>query len=224
MPKPTFLNLAPEKRDRIVELAIDEFARLPYAQASLSRIVARAGIAKGSIYQYFENKLDLYRWLLTEEVPRRKLAHMQARAEAEAPADFEGMLRSMVRSGMRFMLDDPRLAQVGIAVTLPTTDPELRALYRDVRGGGRQAFAAMLDAARTRGQVRDDIELDTVVDVLSVLLTSGLREVLLGRLGIDLLDLIEEGSGAGLDDDALDRIVGEVVDLVFHGIGPEPRQ
>lgn len=222
MPKPTFLNLAPEKRDRIVELAIDEFARLPYAQASLSRIVARAGIAKGSIYQYFENKLDLYRWLLTEEVPRRKLAHMRARAEVEAPADFEGLLRSMVRSGMRFMLDDPRLAQLGVAVTLPATDPELRALYRDVRKVGRDAFAAMLEGARTQGQVRDDVELDTVVDFLSAMLTCGLREVLLGRLGLDVLELIDEGAGSELDDQALDRVVAELVDLVFRGI--EPRQ
>ena len=39
MPKPTFLKLAPKKRARIVELALDEFAAVPYAQASLSLIV-----------------------------------------------------------------------------------------------------------------------------------------------------------------------------------------
>src|SRR5690242_14812279 len=77
-PKSTFLNLPPEKRERIIELAIEEFSERPYAQASLSRIVARAGIAKGSVYQYFEDKRDLYRWLLTEEVPRRKLAWVAA--------------------------------------------------------------------------------------------------------------------------------------------------
>ena len=45
MPTSTFLNLPADKRGRIVELAIEEFSERPYAQASLSRIVARAGIA-----------------------------------------------------------------------------------------------------------------------------------------------------------------------------------
>lgn len=226
MPKPTFLNLSPEKRDRIVELAIDEFSRLPYQQASLSRIVARAGIAKGSIYQYFDNKLDLYRWLLTQEVPRRKLGYMQARAAAVAPRGFVATLRSMVSSGMRFMLDNPRLAQLGSAVTLPTADPQLRELYREVQGIGRQGFAAMISAAREKGELRDDVALDTVVDVLSVLLTSGVRAVVLGRLGVDVHDLFErrdhEGDGARgpLDDATLDAMVDEVVDLVFRGVGP----
>ena len=74
MPKPTFENLPDAKRELIIQLAAEEFAAHAYRQASLSRIVARAGIAKGSVYQYFDNKLDLYRWLMTEELPRQKMA------------------------------------------------------------------------------------------------------------------------------------------------------
>ena len=49
MASTTFDNLPAEKRERIIELALAEFAEHPYALASLSRIVERAGIAKGSI-------------------------------------------------------------------------------------------------------------------------------------------------------------------------------
>lgn len=52
--------------------ALAEFSDRPYIEASLSQIARRARIPKGSVYQYFEDKLDLYRWLLTEETPRRK--------------------------------------------------------------------------------------------------------------------------------------------------------
>jgi AcrR family transcriptional regulator len=92
MPKPTFLNLPDDKRERITELALDEFSTHPYRQASLSRIVARAGIAKGSMYQYFENKLDLYRWLVTDELERRRLEWLQTNAVEPAnsePANSE---------------------------------------------------------------------------------------------------------------------------------------
>ena len=64
MPKQTFFNLAESKRDAFLELAIDEFAKNDYKNASISRIVEKAGIAKGSFYQYFENKADLYLYLI----------------------------------------------------------------------------------------------------------------------------------------------------------------
>ena len=44
MPKPTFTHLPAVKRQTIIDLALAEFAEHPYAVASLSQIVARAGI------------------------------------------------------------------------------------------------------------------------------------------------------------------------------------
>lgn len=64
MPKPTFYNLPQDKQTYILGHAVQEFARHPYEQASLSEIVSRAGIAKGSMYQYFEDKADLYKYVV----------------------------------------------------------------------------------------------------------------------------------------------------------------
>ena len=52
----TFLNLPEAKQARIIEAALAEFADKGYPQASLNVIVARSGIAKGSLYQYFTDK------------------------------------------------------------------------------------------------------------------------------------------------------------------------
>ena len=64
MPNNTFFNLTADKRSRIIENAIREFADNPYNVASISNIVREADIAKGSFYQYFEDKQDLYRYLI----------------------------------------------------------------------------------------------------------------------------------------------------------------
>ena len=64
MPQQTFFNLPEEKRQQILQVAIDEFAENEYDNVSISRIVARAGIAKGSFYQYFSDKEDLYGYIL----------------------------------------------------------------------------------------------------------------------------------------------------------------
>lgn len=64
MPKSTFFNLPKEKMDRIIEIAVKEFKEYSYENASINRIVENAEISKGSFYQYFEDKKDLYKYIL----------------------------------------------------------------------------------------------------------------------------------------------------------------
>jgi AcrR family transcriptional regulator len=58
-----FLNLNPEKQDRILNAALKEFAQKGYQNASTNEIVKEAGISKGLLFHYFNNKKDLYLFL-----------------------------------------------------------------------------------------------------------------------------------------------------------------
>lgn len=62
----TFLRLPEEKRSRILDAAWEEFTRVSFADASINQIVRRAGIARGSFYQYFKDKESLMAYLLGE--------------------------------------------------------------------------------------------------------------------------------------------------------------
>ncbi len=55
-----FKNLEPEKKERIINAALREFARSGYEKASTNAIIKEANIAKGSLFNYFNNKKDLY--------------------------------------------------------------------------------------------------------------------------------------------------------------------
>ena len=68
LPKDTFYNLPEDKRQLILDTAIDEFAEFGYDKASINRIVEKTGIAKGSFYQYFEDKKDLFKYLIERSV------------------------------------------------------------------------------------------------------------------------------------------------------------
>src|SRR3954467_7246428 len=105
MPKDTFHNLPEARRARLVREAIVEFSDRTYAEASLSQIARRAQIPKGSFYQYFEDKLDLYRWLLTEEAPRMKREFLAAAGVADL---FWTRLETMIERGMAFLVEHPR--------------------------------------------------------------------------------------------------------------------
>lgn len=58
-----FLNLNQEKQDRILNAALKEFAQKGYQNASTNEIVKEAGISKGLLFHYFNNKKDLYLFL-----------------------------------------------------------------------------------------------------------------------------------------------------------------
>ena len=66
MPSETFLRLPEEKRERFLEAAWAEFTRVKFADVSINQIVRRAGIPRGSFYQYFADKETLFSYLLED--------------------------------------------------------------------------------------------------------------------------------------------------------------
>lgn len=64
MPSSTFLNLPAEKQEKLLEAATREFSHRPFNEASINQIIKEAGIPRGSFYMYFQDKEDLFRYLL----------------------------------------------------------------------------------------------------------------------------------------------------------------
>lgn len=86
--KNTFMNLDPIKKKRIVEGALKEFSEHGYKEASTNTLVKELGISKGSLFKYFESKLDLYQYII-DLTTDHLLAHMEKfqRVEKRAPMD-----------------------------------------------------------------------------------------------------------------------------------------
>ncbi|WP_423189914.1 TetR/AcrR family transcriptional regulator [Alkalibacterium sp. f15] len=64
MPTQTFFNLPEDKKKRLIAGAMKEFSAKSLNEASISNIVKNAKISRGSFYQYFEDKKDLYFFLI----------------------------------------------------------------------------------------------------------------------------------------------------------------
>lgn len=60
MPKETFFNLSEEKQENVMRAAITEFSKHGFEKGNIGDIAKSAGVAKGSMYQYFENKRELF--------------------------------------------------------------------------------------------------------------------------------------------------------------------
>ena len=72
MPSQTFFNLPKEKQDRIMAAAREEFFTHSFDEASINRLIKAAGIPRGSFYQYFADKEDVY-FYLGDQISQRMI-------------------------------------------------------------------------------------------------------------------------------------------------------
>jgi len=101
----TFYRLAEEKRTRILSSAHREFAQHIYEKSSINRILDDAKVPKGSFYQYFDDKSDLF-YLCMYAVYEKIL---KARAEKGESLIGTGMLRMKqlgYEKGYQFFSED----------------------------------------------------------------------------------------------------------------------
>lgn len=67
-----FLKTDEAKQEKIINAALWEFAKKDYSRASTNRIVEEAGISKGILFHYFQNKIGLYEYLLDYSIGTMK--------------------------------------------------------------------------------------------------------------------------------------------------------
>ena len=58
--KDKFLELSEEKKQKMINAAMEVFGKYKYRHASCNEIAAKAGISKGLLFYYFDNKKSLY--------------------------------------------------------------------------------------------------------------------------------------------------------------------
>ncbi len=220
MPKPTFQNLPPEKRERITAAAIAEFSSVPYARATLDRIVDAAGVSKGSMYQYFAGKADLYRWLLTEYLPGRKMAAIGASAP-EPGASVWAVLEQAFLAGVRFAAAEPSLTRLGLRFLRDhEIEPSLAAIRQQHRAASDAWLQALLGAAKERGELRADLDVSMTSGFLAHALGEGMLDQLARRVGLTLDGFFEQPAATqGLSDDELMELVRGVTRLFREGAG-----
>jgi AcrR family transcriptional regulator len=223
MPKPTFDNLPQDKRQRVIEAAIDEFSSQPYAKATLDRIVEAAGISKGSMYQYFSGKADLYRWLMTAYLPERKMAAIGAEAPP-SDASIWAVLEQAFLSGVKFTAAEPGLTRLGVRFMRDhELEPDLVEVSRQNRQAADAYLTGLLKAARDRGELRADVEIPAASGFLAHALGEGMLDLLARRLGISLEDLLDQPDAVqSLTTKELRDVVRSVTRLFREGVGATP--
>ena len=210
MPKATFFNLPEEKRRTIERLAVEEFAENDYHQASISRLVDRAGIAKGSFYQYFEDKEELFQYLLGLAA-EQKAEFLEQALAADSEGTIYDQLRRLMRRGLEFEFSHPGLAQIGYRAYYGEA-PLSEDVLQNLRRGGRQFFRALIERGQAEGTIDESLDPELLGWLFSVVFNN-LGDYLIDRLEIDPAELQAQGISA-IDRAAYDPLVDEIIRLL----------
>jgi AcrR family transcriptional regulator len=151
----TFIETA--RRNQIVAAAIDTIAEVGYAQASLARIAARAGISPGLISYHFAGKDDLIEQVV-RDVLAEAAAYMQPRIRAETTGS--GMLRAYIESNLAFVRDhrNHMAAIHAIARNGATADLQRRFNRDGGVGQAERLLGELLARFQAAGQLRPDFD------------------------------------------------------------------
>lgn len=217
MPKQTFFNLPDEKRHQIIDIAIDEFADNDYDNASISRIVARAGIAKGSFYQYFANKEDLFGYLVDLIAQEKAAAFSLDHPDPEHVGIFN-YIRWIFMNSAEFEVSHPRLSRIG---------------YRMLKGGANEnrVYAQAMDSALTyyrnivilgkaQGDIAPDINDDLAANVFRLMMSEMGRYIvqqIVAQYGGDW-----QGKQAIIDFPEARQMYEQTLQMLEFGLRPQP--
>jgi len=210
-PKPTFLNLSEDKRRRILQAALSEFAEKGYAKASVNAIVKATGIAKGSLYQYFHGKEQLFLYLFEDFLARVKQAVKDA-VDNSGDGRFFEQIAAVFAAGQRFVESYPDYYQIYLRVLFEKEMPLRGSLLQRIRLFSADYFGPLCDRCKKEGQIRDDIATDQIIFLVDALLDRYLQDYA-ERLAAD-----EGREGKGLHD-AAQATAETLLEILQHGLG-----
>ena len=173
MPKQTFLNLPAEKRQAIVNAAMDEFAEYGFEAASINRIVENGGISKGSFYQYFSDKMDVFKHLI-DLLAQEKTEFFKDMHPPGSNQSVFGYFRWLMKIGMEFNTKNPKLVKA-VARVMLNEGMYYGQFFADARKQTLDALADMIERAKQNGEMDKNVDTGmaaTVMDAWSNIISA----------------------------------------------------
>ncbi len=197
MPTETFRHLNNDKKELFLRAAYEEFSAHSYAEASVSRIVRCLGIAKGSVYQYFKDKRELYFYLL-DLASERKFDYIREKLhdqEAEGSTrDFFSLHRDLIRAGTEFDFSYPRYSAIVSRAMTETGTNELGNVAGELKDRSLNFLRDYVDIAVEKGEIRKDIPPDLIAQLVNAM-TLSLGTYMEQKYGFSLVAHVNGGAG-----------------------------
>ena len=205
----TFRRLDPDKQQAVIDALLTEAAAVGPDRVRIQAVAGRAGVAVGSMYQYFPNRENLLEFAI----------RLCARSWVEMFDTYIPMLAALpLREGLRaYILGGLELNEVDQGVVRFFGQAAYQGLEGNVRkaltpiaGKMRLAVHEMLVQAKNRGGIRTDIDVEATARALNAFLIALGDGQLFPYLNT-YYQLTDEGM-------PFDRVLNAAIDLVLRGL------
>ncbi len=189
------------RRKAILDIARDTFLAEGYAATSMSAIAARLGGSKGTLYNYFRSKEELFEAMMREECAAETVAMTSLALEGE----IDVVLRALGGAFVRFILSSKAVGIHRIVAAETSRFPELgRMFYEEGPRRTITVVAGFLAARMAEGRLRRT-DPERAAQHLMALLKSGVHQMFLW------------GIAPPMDDAEVDAHVEVAVETFLHG-------
>lgn len=207
-----FDRLPQEKKERILQASIDEFAEHGFHQASINRLVSRLGIAKGSIFQYFGSKERLFAFVFDYAIEMVK-SKLRSVRDVTKEMSFPHRLKSILWAGINFVEQHPNIYRLYLKMIFQDNFPLRDELLKKIHLMSADFLTSLVEHAISRGEVRKDLDVDFIVFFLNSVLDRFIQ-----AYTVAFWD-----AGAGIyraDKEELGRRIDWLISIVERGLSP----
>ena len=173
MPRPRFGKLEAQRQEEILAAAAQEFAEHGYSRASMNLIIERAGLSKGAMYYYFDDKQDLFTTVMIRTM-ERMVSVFGEFPEITSVEQYWGELEAMVHKMFAFAVDDPTLLGLirsfADAMTSGDISGPLAEMHVQVHNDWNQRWVSL---GQSIGAVRTDLPDELLFAMLTALNDAG---------------------------------------------------
>jgi AcrR family transcriptional regulator len=192
-------KLDPEKRDRIINSALDEFGRNSYDKASTNTIVKNAGISKGLLFHYFKSKQELYDYL--EKFVFQKMMDVILEEIDWNETDIFNRIKQIAIIKMGVLVRYPGMGTFGKVIYERKSYADIREMFEKMAPNlYQQVYTKNIDMNR----FRDDLDFEKIIHIIQWTIEKyGEEQMEIVKKSGMKLDYLEIASGIDLYMDVL---------------------
>ena len=153
--KPTFDNIAPEKRQRILDAATVEFSLHGFENANMTVIAKKAQVSVGSLYKYFESKQDLFLTVVQHSI--RSMTELLDRL-AVSQEDILVKVERIIREIQRTSKESAVLLRLYNGMTAEINPRFASQFAYEMESLTARIYRVAIEEGKKAGDIREDID------------------------------------------------------------------
>lgn len=154
----SFDRVSQEKKTRIINTAITEFAKHGFESANINQIASIAGVSVGAMYKYFASKEDLYLYIIRYCVEKLKMLLEDAIAgETQLLPKIEKIIKAIQFHSR----ENSELNKIYNVMTTEIRSELVWKIVSEMEGVTAELYKLMIEQGKIEGIVREDADART---------------------------------------------------------------